>query len=73
MQADVDMIQPGWTVVDADGEDIGTVVDSQGDSFTVKKGGLMGGEYHVPRTAVTEVETGRVEISMSRKELETAG
>ena len=68
---DIEMIQPGWKVIGSDGEEIGTVIGAAGDSLTVKRNGMMGGEYSVPRSSVTEVETGRVEIGMSRKELET--
>ena len=66
---DSDMIQPGWTVVDANGEEIGTVVSAEGADITVKKSGLMGGEVHVPRDAVAEVETGRVEINRAKGDL----
>jgi hypothetical protein len=62
-------IQPGWTVVDVNGEDVGTVVDAEGPEIKVKKSGLLGGELHIPRDAVTEVETGRVEINRAKGEL----
>ena len=68
---DTAMIQPGWKVIASDGEEIGTVVDAVGDSLKVKKSGLMGGEYQVPRSSVTEVETGRVEIGLSKKDLDS--
>ena len=69
MRADTEMIQPGWTVVDAEGTDLGTVVDATGPEIRVKKGGLMGGEVSVPREAVAEVETGRVELNRTKREL----
>lgn len=69
MRADVDAIQPGWTVVDADGVELGKVIDALGPDIRVKKGGLMGGELTVPRDAVIEVETGRVELSRTKAEL----
>ena len=69
MRADTEMIQPGWTVVDAEGADLGTVVDATGPEIRVKKGGLMGGEVSVPREAVAEVETGRVELNRTKREL----
>lgn len=61
-------IQPGWTVVDANGEVVGTVTEA-GSDITVKKSGLLGGEVHVPRESVTEVETGRVEIDRAKRDL----
>jgi hypothetical protein len=63
-------IQPGWTVWASDGEELGKVVSIDPQMIHVKKDGLLGGaRIDVPRTAVEEVETGRVELSMTRKEL----
>jgi len=69
MGMDVEEIQPGWHVVDANGEDIGTVTQAEGLDITVKKSGFLGGEVHVPREAVTEIETGRVEINRAKNDL----
>ena len=69
MNIDIETIQPGWTVVDANGEDIGTVIEAEGTEITVKKSGLLGGQVHVPTDAVTEVETGRVEINRAKGDL----
>ena len=69
MSIDLDMIQPGWTVVDARGEEIGTVVNSEGAEIIVKKSGFLGGEVHVPRDAVSEVETGRIELNRAKGDL----
>jgi len=69
MSMDVEEIQPGWHVVDANGEDIGTVTQAEGTDITVKKTGFLGGEVHVPREAVTEIETGRVEINRAKSDL----
>jgi hypothetical protein len=40
--------------------------------MTVKKRGFRGGEVQVPRDKVEEVETGRVELAMTRSEVEAA-
>lgn len=69
MELDTDLIQPGWRVVDAKGDDIGTVVEAEGAEITVKKSGLLGGQVHIPRDAVAEVETGRVEIDRAKSDL----
>jgi hypothetical protein len=69
MELDTEMIQPGWHVVDANGDEIGTVVDAEGAEITVKKSGLLGGQVHIPRDAVTEIETGRVEINRAKSDL----
>jgi hypothetical protein len=69
MDVDLEMIQPGWSVVDANGEELGTVIDADGPMLRVKKGGLLGGELSVPRDAVVEVETGRVELNRAKGDL----
>jgi|1185.fasta_scaffold911781_1 hypothetical protein len=65
-------IQAGWTVCASDGEQLGTVISVDSDTIHVKKGGLFGGQLDVPRTAVDEVETGRVELSMTKAELRSS-
>ena len=69
MNIDIETIQPGWNVVDANGEDIGTVIEAEGTEITVKKSGLLGGQINVPTNAITEVETGRVEINRAKGDL----
>jgi hypothetical protein len=62
-------IQPGWTVCASDGEELGIVVSVDPETIHLKKSGLFGGQLDVPRSAVDEVETGRVELSMTKAEL----
>jgi hypothetical protein len=69
MSMEIEEIQPGWRVIDANGEDVGTVTQAEGTDITVKKSGFLGGEVHVPRDAVTEIETGRVEIDRAKGDL----
>ncbi len=66
----VEEIQPGWSVWDRDGNEVGTVVAASGPSLRVKRTG--GGEVDVPNSAVASIETGRVELSMTRQELNSA-
>jgi hypothetical protein len=71
MYVDVEAIQPGWSVFAGDGEELGTVARVEAGTLVVKKSGLLGTkELHVPRNAVSLVETGRVELSMNRHEIE---
>ncbi len=69
MNIDIETIQPGWLVVDANGDDIGTVVEADGAEITVKKSGILGGQVHIPRDTVAEIETGRVEINRAKADL----
>ena len=65
-------IQPGWTVCASDGEELGTVSGVEGTNLRIKKGGLLGGELQAPVSAVSEIETGRVEVSMTKQELQSS-
>ena len=69
MNIDIETIQPGWHVVDANGEDLGTVIQAEAGEITVKKSGLLGGQISVPTDAVAEIETGRVEINRAKGDL----
>jgi hypothetical protein len=62
----VEEIQPGWQVWDREGNEVGVVVAASGPSLKVKVGGK---EVDVPNSAVSYIETGRVELSMTKKEL----
>jgi hypothetical protein len=69
MQPDAEEIQPGWTVWASDGTELGRVMSVEGGTIHIKKNGLLGGELTVPLSAVTDVETGRVEVSMTKEEV----
>jgi hypothetical protein len=67
---DREMIQTGWSVWTADGQELGTIIATDATSLRVKKRGLLGGEVQVSRDAVDDVETGRVELSVTKSEVE---
>ena len=67
---DKEMIQTGWSVWSADGQELGTIIATDPTSMRVKKKGLLGGEVLIPRSAVAEVETGRVEVTMSKADVD---
>jgi hypothetical protein len=67
---DREMIQTGWSVWTADGQELGTIISTDPTSMRVKKKGLLGGEVQIPRDRVDEVETGRVELAMTKAEVE---
>ena len=48
------------------------VIATDPTSFRVKKSGLRGGEVTVPRAAIDEVETGRIELKLSKDEVASA-
>jgi hypothetical protein len=62
-------VQPGWQVVDSFGEEIGTVLAVNGPQMRVKLYG--GGETDVPNSWCALIETGRVELSKTKKEMQS--
>ena len=62
-------IQPGWRVLDATGEELGTVISVDRESISIQRRGLLGGVLRAPHSAVREVETGRVQLTVSKAEL----
>jgi len=65
MEIDRDSVQPGWTVWTTDGKKLGQVIAADQQEFQVKKEGLLGGTLSIPKSAVTDVETGRVEVDLA--------
>jgi hypothetical protein len=66
----VEEIQPGWRVADSFGEEIGTVLALNGQNVRVKLYG--GGELEVSGSDCADIETGRVELSKTKKDLQAA-
>ena len=67
--ANAEPIQPGWAVWTSDGTEIGTVIATDPTSFRVKTSGLRSREDTVPRDAIDEVETGRIDLKLSKDDL----
>ena len=65
-----DMIQTGWSVWTSDGLELGTIIGTDATSMRIKKKGLLGGEVQVPRSRIDEVETGHVELAMTKSEVD---
>ena len=69
------MIEPGWTVVDAEGDEVGRVEDVIGDSKAdIFNGlsvttGLLGGPRYVPAESVGVITEGRIHLHLSRKQV----
>jgi hypothetical protein len=70
------MIEQGWKVLDADGNEVGRVEETVGDSsrdifngLTIAKGLLARGQY-VPAEQVAEIVDGRVQLKLRRDEVE---
>lgn len=67
--ANSDAIQSGWSVWTSDGSELGKVIAVEPTALRVKKNGLLGGEVLVPREAIEEVETGRIDLNMTKDEV----
>jgi len=69
------LIEPGWTVVDATGEDVGTVDEVVGDSSDDIFNGLsistslLGRPRYVPSEQVGEITEDRVHLKLSKDQI----
>jgi hypothetical protein len=66
------LIEPGWRVLDAAGEDIGRVHEVTGDEeadifdgLAIREG-VLGGERYVPSENVGEIVAGEVRLKLTR-------
>jgi hypothetical protein len=70
------MIEPGWKVFDAGGEEIGTVHEVTGDENVdifdglAIKHGILGKDQYVPSENVVRVLEGEVHLSLTRTLIE---
>jgi hypothetical protein len=73
------VIEPGWKVVDAAGEDVGTVDEVAGDTSNDIFNGLaistslLGKPKYVPAERIAAITEGRIELALSKDELEALG
>jgi hypothetical protein len=69
------MIEQGWSVVDADGEDVGRIDEVLGDQEAdIFNGlqvltGILGTPKYVPAERVGEIVEGRVQLELKKDEL----
>jgi uncharacterized protein YrrD len=69
------VIEHGWTVVDADGDEVGTIHEVLGDSSAdifnglVVHSGLLAKKY-VPSELVGDIVEGRVRLTIAKSEFE---
>lgn len=73
------LIEPGWTVVDAQVEEIGSVDEIVGDSSNDIFNGLsistslLGRPRYVPSEQVGEITEGRVQLKLTKEQIEHLG
>ena len=73
------LIEPGWTVVDADGHEVGSVDEIAGDSSDDIFNGLsistslLGKPRYVPSEQVGAITEGRVRLKLSKDEVARLG
>jgi Uncharacterized protein conserved in bacteria (DUF2171) len=73
------LIEPGWKVVDASGEDVGSVDEVVGDSSDDIFNGLsvstsmLGRPRYVPSEQVGSITEGRIQLMLSKAEVEHLG
>lgn len=62
-------VQPGWDIVDADGDLIGVVDEVREGSFTVRLPGPLSPMVDVSFTDIESADDGRVDLAVSAAEL----
>jgi hypothetical protein len=73
------MIEPGWTVLDANGQEVGSVDEIAGDSSDDIFNGLsistslLGKPRYIPSEQVAGITEGRVRLKLSKDEVERLG
>jgi hypothetical protein len=73
------LIEPGWKVVDAGGEEVGSVDEVVGDSSDDIFNGLsvstslLGRPRYVPSEQVGSITEGRIQLTLSKAEVEHLG
>jgi hypothetical protein len=73
------LIEPGWKVVDAAGEEVGSVDEIVGDSSDDIFNGLsvstslLGRPRYVPSEQVGSITEGRIHLTLSKAEIERLG
>jgi hypothetical protein len=73
------MIEPGWTVVDENGQEVGSVDEIAGDSSDDIFNGLsistslLGKPRYVPSEQVAGITEGRVQLKLSKEQVERLG
>ncbi len=65
LQADIPI---GATVVDADGTDLGTVIETRPGLLVVEKGRFFPSDLYIPRAAIASFDGERVQIAVDREE-----
>ena len=63
-------LRSGWVVFDAHGAKIGTIAETSNNYFVIEKGALRTSDLFVPRSAVVAVSDERVELRLTKDELE---
>jgi hypothetical protein len=73
------LIEPGWKVIDSNGDDVGTVDEVVGDSSDDIFNGLsvstslLGSPRYVPSEQVAAITEGRVRLTISKDDVERLG
>ena len=70
---ELEIVQPGWQIVDAEGVEIGRV-DAVGDGFIEVEEGLLAAErLYIPLSAVESAAEGAVTLNVTRDEVDAVG
>lgn len=66
-------IQQGWDVFDANNDKVGDVSDISGTYLIVSKGFIFTSERYIPNAAISQVANGQVYLNVTKNEIESRG
>ncbi|HLI50494.1 MAG TPA: YsnF/AvaK domain-containing protein [Thermomicrobiaceae bacterium] len=70
---DIQSIDHGWDVFDANGDKVGDVADVYAEYFVVSKGFIFTSERYIPASAIEQVTEDRVYLNVTKDDIETRG
>jgi len=70
---DIQAIQNGWDVFDANGDKVGDIASVDADYLTVSKGFIFTSERYIPISAVERVADGRVFLNVTKDTIDSRG
>lgn len=73
MTTRLDQIQPGWTLVGADGTEMGRIETVAEDHLVVGQSGLGNDRLYVPLDQIGNAEDGRVSVLIPASQVDEAG
>ena len=73
MNPQIEEVNPGFTVIDSQGNEIGSVTQATARYVLVRGGGLLKHDTYIPPSAIENVEERSVYLNCTQADLEAQG